>query len=306
RNDIANSLFCDLFSDPKRALSLYNAINGTSYDNYDDLQIVTLSDVMFLHKRNDVSILFDSRLTLWEHQSSVNPNMPLRGLQYFSRNIDGIIGDPKKIHRKNLINIPAPAYYVLYNGREDQPERSVLKLSDSFEIPVPGYEWTATVININSDKNRELLAKCPELKAYAMLVGKIRELADKGESREKAVDSAVEWCISQGYLIDYLRKKRMEAKQMIMLDIDEEAYMEALKEDAREEGLAQGISQGISQGEERKIIEQICKKLRKNKTIEQIADELEEEVSYVASVCKAASGFAPEYDFEKVVEAIVK
>ena len=236
--------------------------------------------------------------------------MPLRGLQYFSRNIDGIIGDPKKIHRKNLINIPAPAYYVLYNGREEQPERSVLKLSDAFEIPVPGYEWTATVININSDKNRELLAKCPELKAYAMLVGKIRELADKGESREKAVDSAVEWCISQGYLIDYLRKKRMEAKQMIMLDIDEEAYMEALKEDAREEGLAQGIAQGIEQGipqgKEHLLVEQICKKIRKGKTAEQISEELEEDVSRVAFVYKIASKYAPDFDSEKVIEALNK
>ncbi|MCR5801046.1 MAG: hypothetical protein K6G57_01795 [Lachnospiraceae bacterium] len=302
RTDIGNSLFCDLFSDPKRALSLYNAINNTSYDNYDDLRVVTLSDVLYLHKRNDVSILFDSRLTLWEHQSSVNPNMPLRGLQYFSRNIDGIIGDPKKIHRKNLLRIPAPAYYVLYNGKEEQPDRTILRLSDAFEIPVSGYEWTATVININSDKNREILNKCPELKSYAMLVGRIRKLADSGESREKAVDSAVEWCISKGYLVEYLRKKRAEAKQMIMLDIDEEAYMEALKEDAREEGLAEGLEKG----KETLLIENVCKKLRKGKSIEQIADELEEDPARIKDICDAASKFAPEYNADKVLGSLHK
>ncbi|MCR5801428.1 MAG: hypothetical protein K6G57_03750, partial [Lachnospiraceae bacterium] len=125
---------------------------------------------------------------------------------------------------------------------------------------------------------------------------------------------AVEWCISQGYLIDYLRKKRMEAKQMIMLDIDEEAYMEALKEDAREEGLAQGITQGIaqgieqgiSQGKEHLLVEQICKKIRKGKTAEQISEELEEDVSRVAFVYKIASKYAPDFDSEKVIEALNK
>ena len=88
-----DSLFCDLFSDKKNALSLYNAIKSTSYDDPEELRITTLKEVIFMHQKNDVSILLDSHLCLWEHQSSYNPNMPIRGLMYYARNMETILND---------------------------------------------------------------------------------------------------------------------------------------------------------------------------------------------------------------------
>lgn len=103
-----DSVFCDLFSDKENALSLYNALNHTSYTNVEDLEIVTLSEVIYMHQKNDVSILFQNEITLWEHQSTLNFNMPLRGLIYFAHNIDGLLQSRGiNLYGKKMVRIPA-------------------------------------------------------------------------------------------------------------------------------------------------------------------------------------------------------
>ncbi len=78
-------LFQRVFEDKKDLLELYNAMNRTSYQNPDDLEITTLEDVIYLSMKNDLSIIIASSLNLYEHQSTFNPNMPIRGLLYFAR-----------------------------------------------------------------------------------------------------------------------------------------------------------------------------------------------------------------------------
>ena len=176
-----NNVFCDLFSEKSNALSLYNALNHTDYQNTEELEIVTLSDVIFMRQKNDVSIMFQNELTLWEHQSTLNFNMPLRGLIYFAHNVDGILKSKGiTLYGKKLVKIPSPDYYVFYNGTEKAPDRQDLKLSDSFMTPKEGYEWTAHMLNINVGHNQELLDTCPTLKGYALLVQYIREFQTKG------------------------------------------------------------------------------------------------------------------------------
>ena len=86
-----DTIFHDLFSDKKNALSLYNALNHTDYQDTEGLEVVTLSDAIYIHQKNDVAILFQDQLELWEHQSTRNGNMPLRGLLYFAREIEGLL-----------------------------------------------------------------------------------------------------------------------------------------------------------------------------------------------------------------------
>ena len=123
RRNHKDSLFCDLFSVKEYALSLYNAIRGTDYTDPDGISIETIKDVIFMHQKNDVSILFDHRLTLWEHQSTLNRNMPLRGMLYFAHNIEGIMDEKqkKRLYGRSIVKIPAPEYYVFYNGTEKSP-----------------------------------------------------------------------------------------------------------------------------------------------------------------------------------------
>ena len=244
-----SSVFCDLFSDKKNALSLYNAINGTTYDDETELEIVTMEDVIYLHQKNDVSVLFDSKRTLWEHQSSLNYNMPVRGLMYYGRNLEGILGEGmRKLYWRKLVKIPAPEYYVLYNGTAKMPDRKELKLSDAFMTPASGYEFTAHMININTPHNMELMDKCPTLKEYATLVRYTRENKAKGMKNEEAVDKAVQRCINEGILKDYLLKKRSEAVRMFLTEFDEDTWRESMREEGREEGEAIGEARGKAEG----------------------------------------------------------
>lgn len=63
-------LFRFVFGENKEwLLSLYNAVNETQYDNPNDITITTLDDVIYVKMKNDVSLLLDSELSLYEHQS---------------------------------------------------------------------------------------------------------------------------------------------------------------------------------------------------------------------------------------------
>lgn len=132
-------VFRDLFGAEERKenlLSLYNALNGTEYQNLDDLEITTIEDAIYMGMKNDVSCIIDNCLSLFEHQSTYNPNMPLRGLLYFGKLYDKFINvNGKNIYSRRLIKIPTPQYYIFYNEEKELPDRTVLRLSDAFETP---------------------------------------------------------------------------------------------------------------------------------------------------------------------------
>jgi hypothetical protein len=248
RRSHKDTLFCRLFSEKENALSLYNATNGTDYQNPDEMSIVTINDVIYLHQKNDVSVLFDSRLTLWEHQSTLNRNMPLRGLMYYARNMEGILDDDQRrlLYGRSIVKIPTPEYYVIYNGSEKAPEKEDLKLSEAFEVPAEGYEWTAHFININAGNNSTILDRCPVLKGYAFFIDEIRRNRERGMDELEAVEKAIQTTIEAGYLVDYLKKINAEAKAMILTEFDEKGYEQTI----REEGYADGKKAGREEGRE--------------------------------------------------------
>ena len=298
KRNYKDSLFCRLFSDKVRALSLYNAVNGTDYTNADDLEIVTLEDSIFIVMKNDVAVLFNNRITFFEHQSSVNPNMPLRGLFYYARTMDGILtkaGIKEKLYRKTLVKIPAPEYYVLYNGQEEEADKKDFLLSEAFITKVEGYEWTAHMININEGHNSEILEKCGDLLGYSVLVGYVRKYIEAGYNRDAAVVKAVDRCVEEGYLKDYLLKHRAEATYMGFFDWDEELWKETMKEMGREEGREEGA---ILQ-----LIGMVCRKLSRGKDPMTIANELEEDEKTIQEICEAAKDFVPDYDVDEIYKA---
>ena len=243
-----NNVFCDLFSEKRNALSLYNALNHTHYQNTEELEIVTLSDVIFMQQKNDVSIMFQNELDLWEHQSTLNYNMPLRGLVYFAHNIDGILKSRGiTLYGKKMVKIPSPDYYVFYNGTEKTPDRQDLKLSDSFITPKEGYEWTSHMLNINAGHNQELLSNCPALEGYARLVNYTREYQANNLDLKDAIEKAINRCIQENQLKHYLLKKKAEVSFMLLTEFNQEAFARVI----REEGVEEGIEKGIEKGEDR-------------------------------------------------------
>lgn len=237
-----------LFEDKKNILSLYNALNGTSYDDPDDVEITTIEDAIYIKMKNDVSFLIDSYLSLWEQQSSYNPNMPLRGLMYFGNLYSAYVEKNKlNIYGSKLIKIPTPKYVVFYNGTSDREPVTKLKLSDSFIRPDDSeeFEWSATMINLNKGKNPKLLSECKILSDYMVLIEKIRTYQQKGNMIEEAVKKAIDECIENDVLAEFLIKHRAEVLSMCITEFNEKVFVEGIKEEGREEGIRFGMEKGI-------------------------------------------------------------
>ena len=235
-----DSIFRMLFKDKENLLSLYNALNKTDYTDVEGLEITTLENAVYMNYKNDVSFVFDFELMLYEHQSTINPNMPLRDLLYVTSILQ------KRTSTENLygskqIKIPNPRFVVFYNGVDSQPERQTIKLSDAYEKKreEPELELTVTVYNINCGYNDEILDACRTLKEYAMYVEQVRNYAKKMPLAE-AVEKAVNYCIEADILSEFLRKNRAEVIMLSIFEYDEEAHHKLLYEEGVEDGREQG------------------------------------------------------------------
>lgn len=310
RRNYKDSMFRMIFREKKELLSLYNAINHSDYTDEEALEIYTLEDVLYMGMKNDVSFLVEDYLNLYEAQSSKNPNMPLRGLFYFSRMYQGYVEKMHfDIYSKARLKLPVPRYLVFYNGTDALEDQEILHLSDLFLKQGPeetALECAATVLNINYGRNQAVMEKCRKLYEYAYFVEAIRHGLVDGLKLEASVDRAAKECINSNVLGDFLRKHRAEVKEMILTEYNEELHINSEKKLSFQEGIEEGIKEGIKEGEQRKLIKQVCIKCRKGKTPEEIADDLGEEFSAVKEICGAAEEFAPEYDWQKICEKLLK
>lgn len=235
-----DTVFRMLFKERENLLSLYNALNGTAYTDVDSLEITTLENAVYMNYKNGISFVFDFELLLYEHQSTINPNMPLRDLLYVTRVLQGIIRG-ENLYSKMIVNIPTPKFVVFYNGTDFQPEQQVLRLSDAFEKKQEqlALELIVVVYNISLGHNQKLLDACRLLKEYAQYVEQVRIFA-KRMSFPEAVEKAVDYCIGNGILSDFLSKNRAEAIAMSIFEYDEEKHMKSEREEWREIGREEG------------------------------------------------------------------
>lgn len=243
-----DTLFRKIFKNPKDLLTLYNAVNGTNYQNPDDLEIVTLENAIYMNTKNDLAFIIDCRMGLYEHQASVNPNIPLRDLIYIAKEYQGMISR-KSLYSSRLVKLPTPSFVVFYNGLEKQPDRKEMKLSEAFLIPVdePALELKVVQLNIGAGRNKELMEKCPLLAQYSQYVGRVQKYASF-MPLGPAVETAVEECIREGILSDFLLKNRAEAIAVSIFEYDEEKELALFRAAEREEGLELGLKQGYAQG----------------------------------------------------------
>ena len=241
-------IFAMLFSDRNELLKLYNAINGTSYDDPDLLQVNTLENAVYMSMQNDVSFIIDMRLNLYEHQSTYSPNLPVRYLLYVADVYSDYTKD-MNLYGTKAVKLPTPRFVIFYNGQAEQPDLKELKLSELFSIPDadPSLELKAVMLNINKGHNRKLMETCRTLQDYAEYTFRVREYAAE-MPLDLAVEQAITECISEGILADFLRKNRAEAKKVSIYEYDEERHMRQTREEGMEEGYANGFSQGIEQG----------------------------------------------------------
>jgi hypothetical protein len=278
-------IFAMIFQDKEKLLELYNAISGKNYTDPELLEINTMENAIYMNMQNDLSFLIDARLSLYEHQSTVNPNLPLRFLWYISKLYMGMTRK-MNIYGAEKVEIPEPQFVVFYNGVEEQPERKMLRLSDLYQTKTKGkdmergLELMAVMYNVNRSHNKALMEASRTLRDYAEYVYRVRKYAEE-TTLEEAVERAITECIREGILKDFLEKHRVEAKSVSIFEYDEEEHMRQEREQFWNKG-RQGIQEGLEmakaqlmQSEQKLLWNPVQKKLEKGKSISQIAEELE-------------------------------
>ena len=250
-----DTVFRMLFSDRKNLLSLYNAVNGTSYKNPEELEIVTLENAIYMGMKNDLAFIIATNLFLYEHQSTYNPNMPLRDLFYISSEYQKLV-DHKSLYSSVLQKIPAPNFIVFYNGTEKKEDRWENALSDAYETPdkEPRLELKVLTLNMNEGHNKELMEQCQTLREYAKYVALVRKYK-KEMKLDAAVKCAVDECIQSGILAEFLKKNRAEVIAVSIFEYDKEEEEKKLRKAEYEAGYDDGKKLGITEGEIRKAKE---------------------------------------------------
>ena len=241
-----DSLFRDIFNNTDRLPEIYEALLGIK-TTASDITLATINETLFSGIKNDVGFIVGSQhVLLTEHQSTINANMPLRMLMYLAEIYRRYV-DADAVYRKRLIPLPAPKFYVFYNGIEKMPDTWSLHLSDAFEGRKADLELAVEIININNQPGHPILEKCHALKSYSVFVAKVREQVKNGSTLEAAVGEAVRYCIANDYLGGYFRQKQKEEVfDMLNFVWDQERALEVRAEEARADGRQEGRQEGLT------------------------------------------------------------
>ena len=287
-----DSVFVDLFAHDITAkenfISLYNALHGTNLDAKTTVvQPVMLEQVLYMKFYNDIAMLVDGKIVVMiEHQSTINENMPFRMLEYIARIYEKIT-DPKKKFGKSLMKLPMPEFYVFYNGKDDFPSETVMKLSDAFmnlddnmlnncdlknhiTNQIFSLEISVKVININVDKENPILQHCKVLNEYSEFIEQVKFNIDN--KIPDPFTNAIKQSSKNGILTDYLQRKSTEVQNMLLMEYDYATDIEVQREEAFEKGVSKGIQQGVSQGEYQAKIETAKNLVAKKISIDIIAE----------------------------------
>ena len=240
KRNYKDSLFRLIFGgeDKSWALSLYNAVNGSDYQNPEDITITTIEDALYLNMKNDVSFLIADTMNLYEAQSTFNPNMQLRMLIYAGMVYSSYIDVQNiRIYGSMPQKIPAPRLVMFYNGERHSNEKEVMKLSDSFPEKKKGdIEVEVTMLDINSGNNTGLLERCRPLFDYSLFVSGVRKYKAKGKTMEAAVHMAIRDLADDSPIKRLLLSMEAEVVYSCITEYDEQKIMNQFRDEGKEEG----------------------------------------------------------------------
>jgi len=235
-----DTLFRTLFGDSKNFLELYNAVSDDEYT--DDTAVAMFPSNSLIAKFNDLAgRIGDQLVVFFEHQSTISKNMPLRLLSYATDALFLNIVDRDKLYGTAQVPIPTPRFFVLYNG-EQALQTNEMKLSDAFAVKEtePALELTVKVLNINYGSGNPLLDKSASLKGYSYLISEIHKNQRSGMLRDEAIITALDYCIKQNILKEFLTDNYSEVIKMLNYEYDAEAEKRVLLQEGRQEGRQEG------------------------------------------------------------------
>ncbi len=234
--EVKDTLFKWIFQEKENAVKLVKALTGREYKE-EDVTIYTLEDVLYINIKNDVSIVVKGGLYFFEHQSTPNPNIPLRCLDYFAQEISVYIEEHElNVYSSRIQKIPKPYFYVFYNGREDLEEIKELRLSDMFlrKDEKETMELIVTMYNINSGKNKELKEACRPLEEYAWMTNTIKEKRKQGSSTTEAIEGMLKDMPKDFKVYDKIQAHKLGVIKMLETEFDEEKFKRLFKKEGKQ------------------------------------------------------------------------
>ncbi len=290
-----SGLFAFLFHGKKDLLSLYNAVNGSDYTDPEELEIYTMEGFIYMGMKNDLSFLIDSQLAVFEHQSTYNPNMPLRGYIYMADALKKYIAlNHLDIYSSRRLELPTPRYYVFYNGTQKMEDETILYLTDSMEGADTAErsctQFKAHMININEGHSRKIMGKCPLLYEYSYFVATVRGYLNEETSLMEAIDKTVTECIRKGILADILRAHRAEVTDMLLKEYDEEFHISCEKKISYEDGYEDGVKKEKARADEANLKVEILTLRIRGRSEEEIAATLNIPINVVKECVRKATG----------------
>ena len=245
-----DSTFCLLFSEPQRAIELYNAVTGENLPPDTELTYTTLKNAIYIDRNNDLSFVVNDRyLVMSECQSTINRNIPMRCLGYVNRTLENLAGR-EVLYGRNLVKFPAPEFYLFYVGKEPW-DRKTLRLSESFLVDPKenSLELVVNLINLSYTETSEILQRSPSLLGYSKLLYHIQEeLSANGGDLKQAIDAAVKACMDEGLIADFLHKHSKEVTGMLFEEITVEEFAEIRAREAYADGEKAGYDKGEKAG----------------------------------------------------------
>ncbi len=258
-----DGIFRTLFNDKEKLIELYNALEGTHFGLDIPLEFQTLEDAIYKNLKNDIAFTIDGKYIIFiKHQSTDNPNLPLRLLEYSTKTLGNMVKD-REVYSTRKIKLPFPEFYMFYNGVKSFPEEWEMKLSDLYPVKEKGafLELKVRAINVNYERGAALLMKCKTLQEYSQFVHLVRKHLSVTKDLAEALRVCIPICMEQGILKEFLKRHGTEVQNMLRVEISEEEYRaireEGAYENGYEDGMEKGLEKGIEQGkaEERMKVE---------------------------------------------------
>ena len=229
-----DSVFTNLFSDPKYLLQLYKALHPEDLDaTEENISNVTIQNILLDQSYNDLGFQVGTRLVvLVEAQSSWTVNIVLRSLMYLTQTWQKYIQNTgQNVYGSKKVELPRPELYVIYTGNRKIRPKS-LRLSEEFW----GGDECAVEVKVKMIYDGEKGDIISQYVSFTRIYNEQIKL--HGRTRE-AVLETIRVCRDRNILKDYLESREQEVVNIMMTLFDEEyilkTYIEQEKRDAAEE-----------------------------------------------------------------------
>lgn len=247
KRDAKDTVFRDLFADPKYLLQLYQGLHPDDTDaKEDDLKTITLQRILTNGLYNDLGFMAkNSLMILVEAQSTWSPNIVIRALMYLMNSYHEYFSDiGANLYGSSAVSMPKPELYVVYtNEKSNYPD--VLSLKETFFSDTDCcIEAKVNIIYVD-DSNTII-------NQYIKFCMVLKQQTEENGKTITAIKNTIKICKDKNLLKDYLsgREKEVEGIMLTLFDQERqtEIYGDEREAKGRSEGKIEALKNAIKDG----------------------------------------------------------